>query len=90
MKISRVVSLFALLMTAIAMFAQTAQADPIVWTLEDLVFNDGTMVTGSFTYDAGTNTYSNWNISVNAVTTAVFGFSTYTYSSGVDQGGGSR
>ncbi len=35
-----------------------AHADPIVWTLEDVTFDDGGTAIGSFKYDAGANLYS--------------------------------
>ena len=46
------------------MFAQPAQADPMVWTLEGVTFDTGATATGSFNYDAATNHYQNVNISV--------------------------
>lgn len=39
-----------------------AVAAPVTWTLTGVVFNDGGTATGSFTYDASTNTYSSVNI----------------------------
>ncbi len=44
-------------------FASTANAVPIKWTLIDIVFDDGGTATGSFVYDAETDTYSNIRIS---------------------------
>jgi hypothetical protein len=52
-----------------------ANADPILWTLSTLTFAsggggpelaNGGIASGFFTYDADTNTYSNWNIDVSA------------------------
>lgn len=39
-----------------------ANAAPVVWTLDGVTRSDGGTVTGSFTYDAATNTYSAINI----------------------------
>jgi len=35
-----------------------AQATPLVWTLDQVSYGDGTLVTGSFTFDAATTTFS--------------------------------
>lgn len=40
-------------------FTATAQAAPLQWTLTDVTFDDGGSATGSFVYDADSNTYSN-------------------------------
>lgn len=40
-------------------FIATAQAAPLQWTLTDVTFDDGGTATGSFVYDADSNTYSN-------------------------------
>ena len=47
---------------AASLFTTAALADPVVWTLNGVTTNDGKTVTGSFTYDANTNTYSAINI----------------------------
>jgi hypothetical protein len=57
------------------------QAGPIVWQLVGVTFSDGASASGSFTYDAATDVYSAWNISVAAgILTA------YTYQPSVDGG----
>src|SRR5262252_2518922 len=43
--------------------ASLIQADPILWHLSDVVFDDGTTVTGSFQYDPSTHSYSQFNVS---------------------------
>ena len=43
-------------------FAQLAQSTPLMWTLQGATLQDSTPVTGSFTYDANTNFYSNFDI----------------------------
>jgi hypothetical protein len=43
-------------------FAGSASAVPVTWTLHEVVFQDGATASGSFTYDADTNTYSAVNI----------------------------
>ena len=48
--------------TAASLFASAALADPVIWTLNGVTTANGFTVTGSFTYDANTNTYSAINI----------------------------
>ncbi len=59
---------FALLAAALAAFGLSvpANAAPVTWTLVDAAFEDGGTASGTFTYDADTNVYSNIDI----VTTA--------------------
>lgn len=52
-----------------------ASAHPVTWTLQDFVFSYGGTASGSFTYDADTNTY----LSVAIVTTAGTRFGGTTY-----------
>src|SRR5262245_37165021 len=63
---------------AILSFANSASAVPLTWTLMDAVFNDGGTAMGTFTYDAGTNVYLNFDISVAGGTVASFPSITYT------------
>jgi hypothetical protein len=44
----------------------TAFADPVVWTLNGVTFEDGTTATGSFVFDADANSVIDWNVSVQA------------------------
>lgn len=60
-----------------------ANATPIEWTLNDVVFDDGTAVTGSFVYDADTNSWLAWSISVLDGTLSAF---TYENSSSQTNG----
>ena len=59
------------------LLAGFALAEPVVWTLNGVTFNDGGTASGSFTYDAGTNTFS----SINITTTmgSIRGGATYTF-----------
>ena len=41
------------------MSASAASAVPIIWTLQNVSFNDGGTASGSFVFDADTTTYSN-------------------------------
>jgi hypothetical protein len=50
------------LVTICCAFAGSASAVPVIWTLHEVAFNDGGTASGSFTYDADTNTYSAVNI----------------------------
>jgi hypothetical protein len=47
---------------ALFMSMSTAGAMPVTWDLEDVVFQNGETATGSFVYDADTNTFSNIDI----------------------------
>jgi len=58
--------------------ALPAQAVPITYQLQNVSFDDGTGVTGSFTYDADTHATAAWNISTGAGVLSAF-----TYSSGM-------
>ncbi len=46
----------------LAMASISAFAVPVLWTLTGVVFNDGGTASGSFIYDATTNTYSSVSI----------------------------
>lgn len=52
-----------------------ASADGITWTLSDVTFDDGGIASGSFVYDAVTNTYS----SIDITTTSGSAFAGTTY-----------
>ena len=51
--------LFAL---ACFVFALGAQAAPVTWTLNNVLFDNGDTATGTFDYDSDTGLYSNMNI----------------------------
>ena len=74
MKLARLLPALALFVMA-GMSALPAQADPIIWTLHGVTFDDGGTATGRFTYDAATNTYYDWNVSV----TGAFHRGDFTY-----------
>jgi hypothetical protein len=57
-------------------------ATSIDWTLGGVTFDDGATASGTFTYDASTGTYIDWNISVTDGPT----FLAYNYLPGVDGG----
>jgi len=59
-----------------------AQATPLTWTLQNVSFEDGGTVTGSFTYDAMTNMYS--NIAITTTTTPLFNTPIFGFSQGFD------
>ena len=55
--------------SAIVLFAFwsiSGYAVPVVWTLNGVTFDDGGTASGSFTYDAGTDTYSAISMSTTA------------------------
>lgn len=58
-------------------FAGSAQAVPVQWTLQDMTYSNGSVATGSFTYDRDTNTFSSISISVTAGITSFYEASTF-------------
>jgi len=65
-----------IVLTIVAFFASASIcAMPVEWNVDALVFDDGGTGSGTFTYDADTNTYSDIDI----VTTAGSGFSGASY-----------
>ena len=59
-----------------------AHAVPLTWELVDVTLEDFTPVSGSFVYDADTDAYGPWSLSVQAAGS----FTGYTYAPGVDGG----
>jgi hypothetical protein len=59
--------------------AASAQAIPLEWTLDNVVFSDGGTASGSFFYDADTSSYSNINLAT--TTGSVLTGTTYQYGS---------
>ncbi|MBU6198744.1 MAG: hypothetical protein KGI64_09655 [Xanthomonadaceae bacterium] len=57
--------------------ASGAFAFPVTWTLSGATFSDSGTATGSFVYDADTNTLSNWSVSVAGGNTTTFPPITY-------------
>lgn len=47
---------------AVFLFMSSAGAVPVVWQLNDVTIADGSIATGTFTFDADTSTYSNISI----------------------------
>jgi PEP-CTERM motif len=69
------------LLSLFAVAAPIASADGVTWTIEDLTLSDGASVTGSFVYDATTNTFSSIDIVTQAGTAlngTAFPGATYT------------
>ncbi len=52
--------------------AGEARADPVIWTLSGVTFSDGGIASGSFVYDATSNTVSAWSITVTGGDTGLF------------------
>jgi hypothetical protein len=46
----------------LALVSPVSQASLVTWQLNSVAFGDGGTVSGSFTFDASTNTYASWNI----------------------------
>jgi hypothetical protein len=57
--------------------AGSAQAAPVTWTIDSLLFDDGGTGTGTFVYDANTNIYS--DISIVTTAGSVLGGSVYSF-----------
>ena len=57
------------------LWAQSAQAVPILWTLEDVTFLDGGAASGSFIFDADFSLYSSIGVSTTAGSTVLSGAS---------------
>jgi len=68
--------ILARLLLLLTVMAPIAAADGVTWTLENLTLSDGATATGSFVYDASTNTFSSIDIVTSAG--ALFGGGTYT------------
>ena len=64
-----------LIVIAVFLSVPLASAGTILWTLENVTFNDGGTASGSFDYNADTNTFS----SIDIITTAGSAFSGATY-----------
>ncbi|MBL8199375.1 MAG: hypothetical protein JNK40_00250 [Chromatiales bacterium] len=69
-------SIIRSLATCLLLLPVAGWAAPLQWTLANVVFNDGGDASGSFTYDADTNTYSLIAITTTAGT--AFGGATYS------------
>ena len=67
-----------------ALSAPSVSANPILWNLVGVTFDDGGTASGSFVYDADTNTYS--NISITTTAGSAFGGATYTLINDVADG----
>jgi len=51
---------------------QVTVNNPIAWTLQNAVFNDGGRASGFFVFDANTNTVSNWDFVTAGGNTSIF------------------
>jgi hypothetical protein len=79
-------TLASLALAFVAGFAVPAKAVPIQWTFDNVTFNDGGTVTGSFVYDYTTLAIS--SINVQSTTGSAFGGATYTTGINAFPGGG--
>jgi len=66
-----------ILASSLLIFSFSVYAIPVTWTLNDAAFDDGGIASGSFTYDADANIYSDINISVTAGSNIDFGSAVY-------------
>ncbi|HEY3348398.1 MAG TPA: hypothetical protein VGM13_01315 [Thermoanaerobaculia bacterium] len=63
----------ALLALFVLGLTSAASANPVIWTLNGVTFTDGGTASGSFVYNADTNTYSSVNITTTAGSVIVTG-----------------
>jgi len=73
--------IFAAAFFAFVLSAMPSHAATLTWNLVGVTFDDGATASGSFDYDADTDTYSAWDIDV---TPGIL--SAYNYLPGVDSG----
>jgi len=66
--------------------AFSAQAVPVQWTLHNVTFTDGGTASGSFVYDAATNTYSSVSITTTPGTLVTPGATYHNVCTGVCTG----
>lgn len=64
-----------LLLTSVLAVAPISFASTVTWNLSNVAFGDAATASGSFSFDADTNTLSTWNISVTSGALSAF---TYT------------
>jgi len=62
-----------LFLLSIFLCSASAYAIPVTWTLENVAFDDGGTASGSYTYDAATNTFSNISVITTDTGSAVSG-----------------
>ncbi|MBI3154246.1 MAG: PEP-CTERM sorting domain-containing protein [Burkholderiales bacterium] len=77
----RIRSMTAAAAATMVLAATPAVAVPVLWDLVDVTFDDNTSVAGSFVYNADTDAYSQWNLSVQAWSAPPM-LPAYTYDSG--------
>jgi len=53
---------YAVCVSILSLLSVSANAVPVAWTLDNVVFADGSTASGSFTFDADTSTYSDLSI----------------------------
>lgn len=72
-------------LVALAFSAGSAFAAPVVWTIAPTAIGGGTTVSGTFTFDSATSTFSNPNISATGTINETYTFlGNETYWSGAD------
>ncbi len=73
MKTTRLLSAYLIAVCALMLtWASGAFAFPVTWTLSNGQFADGGTASGYFVYDADTDSFSSWSISVGGGVTATF------------------
>jgi len=62
---------YVLIAVVTALSPVLADASPVKWHLQNVVFDDGATMTGSFLYDADTNTYSDIDVTTSPGTAII-------------------
>ena len=66
------------LLICLFLITVSIHAAPVTWVLEDVIFDDGAIATGSFVFDADINTVLDFDISVSGGDEGVLPAFTYT------------
>ena len=74
----KLLAMIAVGLLAGPMAAPSVYAIPVTWSLTGATFDDGTSANGSFVYDADTNAYSAWAITVQNGTLSALTYDTTT------------
>jgi len=64
-----------LLLASSLVVAPVSSASTVSWNLNNVTFSDGATASGAFTFDADSNTLSDWNVSVTSGVLSAFTYS---------------
>jgi hypothetical protein len=72
----------ALVLLSLLTFSLSAAAVPLTWTFQNAIFTEGGVAVGSFVYDAGTDIFSDMNVTTSGGDTFAFPGINYAVGSG--------